>query len=154
VFLRQILTTSRVRHLSPKEVPVVASEETVSQAAARMRVHSHGSALVCREGQLLGIFTERDLLRLLASGASLERPVSEVMTASPQTVTQDDSLLTVLKLMDEGGYRRLPVVDAQRRPVGLVDVKSVAHYLVEHFPAAVYNQAPRDLLTARSREGA
>jgi len=154
VFLRQVLTTSRVGQLAPKEVPVLKSQDSVAQAVSQMRAHSHGSALVYRDRELAGIFTERDLLKLVAQGESLERPVSEVMTGTPRTVTLDDSLLTVIRLMDEGGYRRLPVVDSAGSPVGIVDVKSVVHFLVEHFPSAVYNQAPRALLDARNREGA
>src|SRR5262245_47994326 len=119
-----------------------------------MRAHSHGSAMVCREGRLAGIFTERDLMKLLATDQTLEQPLSSVMTPRPRTVTLDDTLMTVIQLMDEGGYRRLPVVTASGSPVGIVDVKSVVHFLVEHFPKAVYNQAPRALLNARDREGA
>jgi CBS domain-containing protein len=154
VFLRQVLTTSRVRQLVPREVPVLRPEETVAQATTRMRAHSHGSALVAEDGRLSGIFTERDLLKLMAQGLSLERAVSSVMTADPCTVTPDDTLLTVIRLMDEGNYRRLPVVDSNGSPIGLIDVKSVVHFLVEHFPSAVYNQAPRALLHAKNREGA
>ena len=77
------------------------------------------------------------------------------MTASrPRTVSLDDALMMVIQLMDGGGYRRLPVVDSSGSPVGIVDVKSVVHFLVEHFPKAVYNQAPRALSSAKDREGA
>lgn len=154
MFLRQVLTSSRVGQLVLKAVPVLRAEDAVADAASQMRSHSHGSALVCRDGRIAGIFTERDLLKLVAAGRSLEAAVSTVMTANPRTVTTGDSLLTVIQLMDEGGYRRLPVVDAKGSPTGLVDVKSVVHFLVEHFPAAVYNQAPRALQNSKSREGA
>jgi CBS domain-containing protein len=154
VFLRQLLTTSRVGQLGPKDVPVLQGEQTVAEAVRQMRAHSHGSAMVCRGGKLIGIFTERDLLKLLAEGTSLDAPLSRVMTSEPRTVRLDDALMTVIQLMDEGGYRRLPVVDASGSPVGIVDVKSVVHFLVEHFPKAVYNQAPRALSRARDREGA
>ena len=154
MFLRQLLTTSRVGQLAPKEIPILRAEQTVADAVREMRSHSHGSAMVCRDGELLGIFTERDLMKRLATGKSLDLPLSEVMTAHPRTVKVDDALMTVIQLMDEGGYRRLPVVDASGSPVGIVDVKSVVHFLVEHFPKAVYNQAPRALLNARDREGA
>jgi CBS domain-containing protein len=110
--------------------------------------------MVCRDRKLVGIFTERDLMKLLAAGKSLDLPLSQVMTAGPRTVALDDDLMTVIQLMDGGGYRRLPVVDSSGSPVGIVDVKSVVHFLVEHFPKAVYNQAPRALLNARDREGA
>lgn len=154
MFLRQLLTASRVGQLGPKEIPILQGEQTVADAVRQMRAHSHGSAMVCRAGKLIGIFTERDLLKLLAEGKPLEQPLSSVMTARPRTVTLDDALMTVIQLMDEGGYRRLPVVDSSGSPVGIVDVKSVVHFLVEHFPKAVYNQAPRALLRARDREGA
>jgi CBS domain-containing protein len=154
VFLRQVLTTSRVGQLVLKEVPVLQTDESVADAVSQMRSHSHGSALVYRNGKLAGIFTERDLLNLIAQGKSLEQPLSTVMTTEPQTVTLADSLMKVIKLMDEGGYRRLPVIDQGGSPMGIIDVKSVVHFLVEHFPAAVYNQAPRALLNAKNREGA
>jgi CBS domain-containing protein len=154
VYLRQLLTTSRVGQLAPKEVPVLRGDQTVAEAARQMRTHSHGSAMVCHQGKLTGIFTERDLMKLLAQGKSLDLPVSDVMTSHPKTVSLDDVLMTVIELMDEGGYRRLPVVDSAGSPVGIVDVKSVVHFLVEHFPKAVYNQAPRALLRSKDREGA
>ncbi|MBI3861617.1 MAG: CBS domain-containing protein [Planctomycetia bacterium] len=154
MFLRELLTNTRVGRLDPKEVPVLQGEQPIAEAVRQMRAHSHGSAMVCRDGKLIGIFTERDLLKLLAVGKSLDQPLSTVMTSRPRTVTVDDKMMTVIQLMDEGGYRRLPVVDASGSPVGIVDVKSVVHFLVEHFPKAVYNSAPRALLRARDREGA
>lgn len=154
MFLRQLLTTSRVGQLGPKEVPVLREDQSIAEAVRAMRTHSHGSAMICRDGKLTGIFTERDLMKLLAAGKTLEQPVVSVMTASPQTVALDDALMTVIKLLDEGGYRRLPVVNSSGSPVGIVDVKSVVHFLVEHFPKAVYNQAPRALLNSKVREGA
>ena len=154
MFLRQLLTTSRVGQLGPKEVPVLREDQSIAEAVEAMRAHSHGSAMICRDGKLTGIFTERDLMKHLAAGKTLAQPVVSVMTASPKTVALDDALMTVIKLLDEGGYRRLPVVNSSGSPVGIVDVKSVVHFLVEHFPKAVYNQAPRALLNSKVREGA
>jgi CBS domain-containing protein len=154
VFLRELLTTSRVAELGLKEIPVIDATQSVADAVGQMRAHSHGSALVCQSGTLVGIFTERDLVKHLAAGGSLEVPLVQVMTGSPRTVTPDDSLMTVIRLMDEGGYRRLPVVREAGSPAGVVDVKSVVHFLVEHFPKAVYNQAPHALVKAKDREGA
>src|SRR6267154_1946437 len=119
VFLQQLLTSSRVRQLGPKEVPILRGEQTIAEAVREMRAHSHGSAMVCRDGKLLGIFTERDLMRLLAAGSDLGQPLSSVMTANPRTVALDDALMKIIQLMDEGGYRRLPVVDSAGSPVGI-----------------------------------
>lgn len=153
--LRQILTTTTIGELNLKEVPILLVQDRIGDAAAQMRKHSHGSALVCDPaGKLVGIFTERDLLRALSKGISLDRPLSGAMTASPTTVMTDEAVLRAIQLMDEGGYRRLPVVDPAGRAMSVIDVKSVVHFLVEHFPSAVYNQASHAQLTAKSREGA
>ena len=154
MFLRDVLTSSKVGQLALKEVPVLEAGDTVDDAASEMRSHSHGSALVCEKGRLTGVFTERDLLRFIAAGRAMNSPISTAMTANPKTIRPDDTLLTVIGLMDQGGYRRLPVVDAAGAPAGIVDVKSVVHFLVEHFPAAVYNQASHAHQTAKDREGA
>lgn len=154
MLLLEIISEGRVADLALKSVPVLDAARSIAEAVAAMRTQSHGSALVCCDGKLAGIFTERDLLKRLAQGVALEQPVSSVMTRSPRTVSPNDSLLTVITLMNEGGYRRLPVVNAGGFPVGVVDVKSIMHYLVEHIPKAVYNQAPQALLTSRNREGA
>jgi len=154
MFLRELLNSSKVAELSLKSVPTLAATDTVSDAAQQMRQHSHGSALICRDGKLVGVFTERDLMRFLASNRSMETPLVDVMTAEPRTIQSEDTLLTVIGLMDQGGYRRLPVVDEAGVPAGIVDVKSVVHFLVEHFPSGVYNQSSHAQQTAKAREGA
>jgi CBS domain-containing protein len=153
--LLNILTETNVGELTAREHPTLKPSDTIATGAAEMRRASHGSALICDEnGKLVGIFTERDLLRLIDQGGSLDSPLSEAMTANPKTVSSEDSLLDATRYMDEGGYRRLPVVNEDGTPVGIVDVKTVTHLLVEHFPQAVYNQASQSETTARDREGA
>jgi CBS domain-containing protein len=152
--LRSILQSTRVGDLELTPCPILQPTATVAEAAAGMRQESHGSALVCAVGKVVGIFTERDLLRVIAADRGLNMPLSNVMTNNPKTVTTADTLFEVARSMDEGGYRRLPVVDAVGVPTAIVDVKSLVHFLVEHFAAAVYNQASHKQLTAKDREGA
>ena len=152
--LRSVLTSTRVGELSLTVPRVLKPGATVGEAAAAMREASHGTALIGEGRRLSGIFTERDLLRVISEGASLETPLSQVMTASPRTASSDDTLFDVIRLMDQGGYRRVPVIDADGSPVGIVDVKSISHHLVEHFPATIYNQASHAQQLARKSEGA
>lgn len=152
--LRSILTATRVGEIALAECPQLRPSDTVAAATAEMRRASHGCAVICQGGKLVGIFTERDLLRVIHEGLSLQTPLADVMTANPQTVTPDDSLLDATGWMDQGGYRRLPVVDGDGKAVGIVDVKTITHFLVEHFPEAVYNQAAHAQLIAKHREGA
>ena len=152
--LRSILTSTRVGALSLTTRPTLEPTDTVADAAAEMRNASHGCAIVCRDGKIVGIFTERDLLRVIGGGGSLETPLSSAMTAQPRTVSVDDTLFSATRWMDQGGYRRLPVIDSSGAAVGIIDVKAIAQFLVEHFPAAVYNQASHAQSLAKNREGA
>lgn len=152
--LRELFTTTTVGELAINQVPTLDAGQTAEQAAVAMRAVSHGSALVCEAGRLVGIVTERDLLKLIADDARLRAPLREVMTSAPQTVRTGSLLLEAVRLMDRGGYRRLPVVDNEQRPIGIVDVKSVVTYLVDQIPGTVYNQAPLDLSSVRNPEGA
>jgi CBS domain-containing protein len=151
--LKGLLETVTVGDLTRTGYPVLHPLQTVREAIASMRQCRHGSAIVCDEGRLVGIFTERDLLRVLG-GPGIESRVGDVMTRDPRTVVTTDSLSAATRLMDRGGYRRLPVLDPDGRPVGVLDVKAIMHRVVEHFPEAVYNQAAHAQLLARHREGA
>jgi CBS domain-containing protein len=107
-------------------------------------------------GRLIGIFTERDFLaRIVATGASPDVPVRDVMTSDPVTVNEHDSVGRAVELMERGGYRHLPVMGpAPSGPLGVVSVKDVVHYLVEYFPSNVYNLPPTPDQTQPAREGA
>jgi CBS domain-containing protein len=120
-----------------------------------MRTDRVGYLLVCRNGAVTGIFTERDLLaKVLATGLPLAVPIAEVMTANPVTVGPKDPIRVAVKRMEQGGYRHLPVVGEDGRPIGVLSAKQVVHYLVEHFPATVYNQPPDPATVPAEAEGA
>lgn len=152
--LRALLISTQVGALTLKRVPILSPTQSLDEAAAEMRSVSHGSALICDGRELVGIITERDLLRLLGDETDFDAPVADYMTSSLQWLTPEDRLIDAVQLMDRGGCRRLPVVDAAGCPAGIVDVKTVMNYLVDQMPATVYNQAATALLTVRSAEGA
>ncbi|MGE3804791.1 MAG: cyclic nucleotide-binding/CBS domain-containing protein [Gemmataceae bacterium] len=148
----KIDSVSRLHPTAPRQV---APSNSVADAVAIMRQERVGCLLVCEADQVVGIFTERDLLRrVLATGNSLSAPVSEVMTPSPVVVQLKDSIATAVKRMVDGGYRHLPVVNEAGRPVGVLSVKRIMHYLVEHFPATIYNLPPDPNVVPHQREGA
>lgn len=153
--LYALFRDTRVRDLSLTPVPVLGPLESVSDAADAMRQVSHGSVVVCDKGKLIGIFTERDLLRIAAGGDDgFDLPLAEAMTPRPQAVSSTDTVRDVVRRMDQGGYRRLPVIDERGKLAGLIDVKTLVTFVVEHMPHTVYNQASRELQTATEREGA
>ena len=148
------LKIESVLRLHPTSPWQVTPTQSVAEAVALMREKGVGCVLVCLERKVVGIFTERDLLRrVMALGKPLSAPVYESMTHQPVTVHPKDSIATALRRMEEGGYRHLPVV-VEDKPVGILSVKRIVHYLVEHFPATVYNLPPGMQSFLPRREGA
>lgn len=133
---------------------VVEPYLSIRQVLQVMRERSTGAVLVCREKHLLGIFTERDALKLLAADGDLTRPIEAVMTANPTTLRADDTVATAIRKMSFGSFRRLPVVDAAGRVVGLIKASRILHYIVEHFPQMVYTLPPEPHPVTHAREGA
>jgi len=152
--LQALLSGTPVGQLDLTQVPLLEREQTLSDAAAAMRAVRHGSGLVCDAGRLVGIVTERDVLRAVGDGDRMNATVGTAMTSRPRTLSLDDTVLNAVQWMDRGGYRRLPVVDGEGRPVGIVDMMTVVSFLVEQIPSTVYNQASRKMLTVQECEGA
>ncbi|RMG04099.1 MAG: CBS domain-containing protein [Planctomycetota bacterium] len=126
---------------------------TLREVIRRLTEVEYGAVLVCEEERLVGIFTERDLLRALAARVDLDRPVHEFMSQPAVAVASDCKLAEVVSLMARGGYRHLPVVDPEGKPEGVVDVVGLVHWLVEHFPESVYTLPPDPNQKMDSREG-
>ncbi len=76
------------------------------------------------------------------------------MTAKPFVLHAGDMVGKAISMMSSGGYRRLPIVDDEGRPTGMLKVEAILHYLAEHFPAAIYNLPPEPHHTTQQREGA
>jgi len=104
-----------------QELLELSSQATVREAADRMRLRHVGAVLITKDGQLDGIFTERDMVyRVVAEGRDPERtPLAEVMTRNPDTIRPDTMAIDALRRMQDGGYRHLPVID-RGRLVGIV----------------------------------
>ncbi len=152
--LARNLRKDPVSRLAPSPPHIVVRDARVADAVELMRREQVGCVLVCEAGKLVGLFTERDLMnRILAVGKGLDLPIAEVMTPDPETVFPRDPIRLAVRKMKAGGHRHLPVVDDQQRPIGILSVKRVVRYLVEHYPAAVYNQPPSDQAPATA-EGA
>jgi CBS domain-containing protein len=148
------LKIESVSRLQPTPPWQVAPTQSVAEAVALMREKSVGCVLVCVDRKMVGIFTERDLLRrVMGLDKPLSAPVGESMTHQPVTVHPKDPIATAIRRMEEGGYRHLPVV-VEDKPTGILSVKRIVHYLVEHFPATVYNLPPHSRTFLPRREGA
>ncbi|MDA0658483.1 MAG: CBS domain-containing protein [Planctomycetota bacterium] len=150
------LGTDSVTHAHPQTPSCVESETSIRGVLAQLQSEQRGCCLICREGLLVGIFTERDAIRLMASGTkvNLDQPIETAMTKTPVAITNAESVASAIATMSRRGFRQLPVVDDQGRPVGIVKAAGILHYLVEHFPHYVYNLPPAPHHTPQQREGA
>ena len=152
--LTRNLKSETVSRLYPSQAWLVQAAQPVADAVKLMREKKVGCVLVCEQRRIVGIFTERDLLRrVLTQDKSLDTPIEECMTPDPVTVHPKDSISCAIKRMQKGGYRHLPVV-IDDKPVGILSVKRIVHYLVEHFPSMVYNLPLRPQPNQPRREGA
>jgi CBS domain-containing protein len=122
---------SRIADVMSLRVVSVQPEESVQVAIARMLEENVGSVAVCQGTELVGIFTERDVLHLAGHGGGLgELRVGDVMTRSPVTVSPDDDALAAARLMGERRIRHLPVVQ-DGNVLGILGIRDVLGTLVE-----------------------
>jgi len=153
--LARNLKVDSVSRLHPTAPLRVDPARTVADAVGLMRERRVGCVLVCDGERLVGVFTERDLMRrVLAAGRPLTTAVAECMTPDPVVVGPKEPVGAAVRRMEEGGHRHLPVVDEAGRPLGVLSVKRIVHYLAEHFPATVCNQPPDPASFPTQPEGA
>ena len=114
-----------------REVLSVAPEDTIGEAAQLMADANVGSSVVLEHGRLIGILTERDLLRAMAQRVHpSEARVREWMTAEPMAVSESTTADEAARLMVENGFRHLPVVDGDRT-LGVVSLRDVMRHGLE-----------------------
>lgn len=133
-----------IRSLSLEPPAILSASSTLADAIETLQQRHVGCVLIAGlDGKLQGLFTERDLLNRVA-GRHLDwgSPVTDFMTRSPETLRPDDRIAWALHMMHVGGYRNVPLTDAEGRPVGLVSVKDIVAFIVDLFPAAVLNLPP------------
>ncbi len=109
-----------------RKVYSIEAGRTVLEAARFMMEHNIGALPVLRNGELAGIFSERDIMnRVVAVGRTpAYTAVSEVMTANPRAVNLDETIEECLFIMHEFGFRHLPIVDGKQLK-GLVSLRDV-----------------------------
>lgn len=132
------LLKHRVRHLLPRAPLTVGPKVKVREVLRLMVDHSVGCVVVVDPGEKpLGVFTERDaLLKLNTRAAELgDRPVSDFMTPSPQTLALSAKLAFAVQRMDQGGFRHVPIVDEEGRVSGVISVRDILRYFTEKMTA-------------------
>lgn len=132
--LERSITQHPVQVLAPKTPVTVSAHASVRTAIASLVEHRIGCLLVEDDGQVSGIFTERDVLnRVLPDRTAMDRPVATVMTPSPQTITGEDSIAYAMHEMTVGGYRHLPVANSDGVASGIISARDLVRFLSIRF---------------------
>jgi CBS domain-containing protein len=123
------MSPERVADLMSKSLLCIDPETTLGEASTLMAERAIGSALVLEADRLVGILTERDVVRAMSGAHDAPmRPVIEWMTKHPTTAPPDMDVKEALRTMVDGGFRHLPIVDGDH-PVGMVSMRDIARAL-------------------------
>ncbi|TWT47704.1 CBS domain-containing protein [Botrimarina hoheduenensis] len=151
------LATESATSAYPEKPVAVLAGVAISEVVKLMRANRTGAIIVLDEAEkLIGVFTERDALRLMAEGADMSGPIESEMSKTPASITTTSTMAEAIRAMSDGGYRHLPMVSPSdpTQTVGMIDVRGILRYLVEHFPNTIYNLPPTPVGTTPEREGA
>jgi len=147
------ITLGDVVEHTPLLVDVNASLTEVIEA---MQDGDRGTVLVVEAGKLVGIFTERDVLMKVAGHPIdlTQSRVSAFMTPNPVTLPADSAVAYALNRMVLEGFRHIPLVDDEDRPVAEVSMRNLIEYLSDFFNRDVLNLPPDPHVKSIKREGA
>lgn len=133
--VEQRILEDPVSSLGPAEPVCVEADQSLASALQLMQQRQTGCLLVMQGGQLVGIFTERDAVMKVGADVSrlAESPIRDLMTPDPETIDATASVAFALHKMDLGGYRHLPVMDADDLPAGVISVRDILRFLTEEY---------------------
>lgn len=131
--------------LCSRRAETIHHAASVADAVRRMKAAKIGSlAVVDTSGALVGIVTERDMLmKVLLEPIDLEATtVSDVMTANPESLLATDSMVFAMNKMHIGGFRHVPIVDDDGKPLYVVSIRDVVAYVLDTFESTIANVPP------------
>ena len=117
----------KISEVMTTEVETINAEQTAREAASFMLRADAGSIPVCEGDRVIGMITDRDIaVRGVAEGRGPDTPVSELMSDGIVCAREDEDIDTVAQRMSEEQVRRMPVLDAEERLVGIVSLGDLA----------------------------
>jgi CBS domain-containing protein len=149
------LSKTKICHLPLRPPALVERGASIRETVEAMKARNLGCALVCEDGLLVGIFTERDLLnKVIGQPISYSTTIDQVMTLNPEKLNLEDSVISAMYLMEDGDYRNIPLVDVQGKAAGVVTVRDLITYFAEHYPNEALNLPPEHDRPIMQAEGA
>lgn len=118
------------RKVMSRTLLTVSPDVSLREVAERMVSRDVGAALVTQGERLVGILTERDVLRAVARGTPESTAVADLMTSDPETMEPDESTEHAAVLMIHGGFRHLPIVEGEE-VVGMLSIRDLMRVVLE-----------------------
>ena len=117
----------QLKEIMRSDVEDVEPAATLQAAAQAMKEGKISSVLVTEDGYLIGILTERDMVKAVAEGIDTEiTHVRDYMTPTPIAATPETTVEEAVQIMMEHSFRHLPIVDGERELKGVVSIRDLA----------------------------
>jgi CBS domain-containing protein len=138
------VATATVGHVTLRATVRVQTDDPMYKVIESMKGQHRGAVLVEDGKDLVGIFTERDVMQRLDHNdlGWLHVNVGEVMTPRPTVIHADDTIAEAMRRMTQGRRRHLPVVDTAGHAMGLLSIRDLLAYVAERFPEEFVNLPP------------
>ena len=131
----------KVSDLMTQAAVTDAADDTLAEAAAKMRAQQTGSLLIMEGSSLAGIVTERDVLKVVGEGQDPKSvSLRDVMTKDPVTVDPDSSIQEAAKIMFDKWFRHLPVTTGDGKVVGIISLRDLLTLVAEGMDAPEHIQ--------------
>jgi len=153
--VEEIFQTDPISSLGLPPPISIGRDASVGAALAAVQKHGQGYVLVVESGRPVGIMSEREvLMRVVARDVKYTESVDTYMSHAPETLTSTEPIATAIRLMNEGGERNIPIVDAEGHAVAVLRTLDIIRFLSEAFPAQLMNLPPRPHQMIPEPEGA
>ena len=121
------MKVSRILATKPERIITIADDAIIGTAVTRLAEHEIGALIVVNEsGSLCGILSERDIVRWSATNENVfSQPVGDVMTQDVVVGLPQDDIMSVAHVMTERRFRHLPVVDENKKVIGMISIGDV-----------------------------
>ncbi len=141
--LRGAIMGEPISALEPRQPVCVSADTQLREAVALMKESHRGCVLVVEGAVLIGILTERDILRAVQENIDTSAaPVGSLMTPKPEALRREHGIALALNMMSEGGFRHIPLTDASGRPVGIIAMRDIVKFICSMFPDATLTVPP------------
>ena len=118
----------KVSHIMTRRMVAIGADDTTLKAAKLLVQNNIGLLVVIEERpnrKLVGVLSERDIIRVIASGSTLEIPVNEVCTRNVVTVHGSSDVAEAARAMNKHGIRHVVVLDDSSNPVGVISMRDL-----------------------------